>query len=145
MIACVGQTPPQVWQSVQSVVRVVKSGLIASNGQISTHLLQWMQLDSTLRSLTRNRLPSEKTAPLGQTYLHQKRGRSRPRPRTARNSAIDRTCPAFIGGTWCQPRIRPVWNGAITKSKPRVITGIAATKPVTSTPQSAATSDPSRR
>ncbi len=47
-MACVGQTPPQVWHSVQSVTRVVKSGLMASKGQISTHLLQWIQLDSTL-------------------------------------------------------------------------------------------------
>ena len=68
-MACVGQTPPQVWQNVQSVTRVVKSGLMASNGQISTHLLQLMQVDSTLRSLTRSKLPSENTAPLGQMRL----------------------------------------------------------------------------
>ena len=104
LIACVGQTPPQVWQSVQSVVRVVKSGLIASNGQISTHLLQLMQVSSTFRSLTRNRLPSENTAPLGQTYLHQNRGLKKPRPSTAKNSTIETKCPAFSGGTLCQPR-----------------------------------------
>src|SRR5688572_22560190 len=57
LIACVGQTPPHVWQSVQSLVRVVKSGLIASNGQISTHLLQLMQDDSTFRSVARKRFP----------------------------------------------------------------------------------------
>src|SRR5690349_2709434 len=67
LIACVGQTPPQVWQSVQSGVRVVKSALIASNGQISMHLLQLMQLDSTLRSETRPTLKTENTAPDGQT------------------------------------------------------------------------------
>jgi hypothetical protein len=72
------------------VTRVVKSALIASNGQISTHLLQWMQLDSTFRSLKRNRFPSEKTAPLGQTYLHQKRGFKKPNPKTAANNASDR-------------------------------------------------------
>src|SRR5690606_23694170 len=90
LIACVGQTPPHVWQSVQSLVRVVKSGLIASNGQISTHLLQWIQLDSTFRSLIRNRFPTENTAPLGQTYLHQNRGLKNPNPNTARNSRTDR-------------------------------------------------------
>ena len=52
LMDCVGQTPPQVWQSVQSVTRVVKSGLIASKGQIWTHLLQLMHESSTLRSLT---------------------------------------------------------------------------------------------
>ena len=74
---------------VQSVVRVVKSGLIASNGQISTHLLQLMQVFSTFRSLTRNRLPIEKTAPLGQTYLHQNRGFRKPSASTAKNSAME--------------------------------------------------------
>src|SRR6188474_117767 len=103
-MAFVGQTPPQVWQSVQSAVRVVKSALMASNGQISTHLLQLMQLDSTFRSLTRNRLPSENTAPLGQTYLHQNRGLKNPSPNTTKNKAIDRKWPAFMGGTLCQPR-----------------------------------------
>jgi hypothetical protein len=49
-----------------------------------------MQLDSTFRSLKRNRFPSEKTAPLGQTYLHQKRGFKKPNPKTAANNASDR-------------------------------------------------------
>src|SRR5262249_13660359 len=89
LIASVGQTPPQVWQSVQSVVRVVKSGLMASKGQISTHLLQWMQDDSTLRSLMRNRLPSENRAPLGHTYLHQKRGFQSPMASTATKRMIE--------------------------------------------------------
>ena len=66
-MACVGQTPAHVWHNVQSDVLVVKSSLMASNGQISMHLLQWMQVSSTFRSETRNRLPSEKTALLGQT------------------------------------------------------------------------------
>src|SRR6185503_16602380 len=88
LIACVGQTPPQDWQRVQSAVRVVKSALIASNGQISTHLLQWMQVDSTFRSDARKKLKTEKTAPEGQTYRHQKRLRSSPKPSTPRKSAI---------------------------------------------------------
>src|SRR4030095_2699215 len=104
LIAWVGHTPPQLWQRVQSVVRVVKSGLMASNGQISTHLLQWMQDASTFRSLTRSRLPRENTAPLGQTYLHQNRGFHSPINRTAKKRTIDTTCPALTGGTLCQPR-----------------------------------------
>src|SRR5262245_61022361 len=127
LMACVGQTPPQVWQSVQSVVRVVKSGLIASNGQISTHLLQLMQVSSTFRSLTRNRLPSEKTAPLGQTYLHQNRGRKMPSPSTTPNSASERKWPAFRGGTLCQPRAQATCSGSNRNRSPRVTTGIAAT------------------
>src|SRR5688572_21736458 len=103
-MAWTGQTPPQVWQRVQSVTRVVKSGLMASNGQISTHLLQLMQVSSTLRSVRRNRLPSENTAPLGQTYLHQNRGLKNPRPSTAKKSAIENQCPAFSGGIKCHPR-----------------------------------------
>src|SRR6201747_2388692 len=67
LMACTGQPPPQVWHSVQSAVRVVKSGLIASKGQISTHLLHLMQLDSTLRSPTRQKLKTENTAPDGHT------------------------------------------------------------------------------
>src|SRR5687768_16769029 len=126
-MACVGQTPPHVWQSVQSVVRVVKSGLMASKGQISTHLLQLMQLDSTFRSVTRNRLPSENTAPLGQTYLHQNRGFKKPRPSTPRNKASEKMWPAFIGGTSRHSRSAPLCTGSPRKSSPRVITGIAAT------------------
>ncbi len=127
LIACVGHTPPQVWQSVQSVTRVVKSGLIASNGQISTHLLQWMQVDSTLRSVTRNRFPSENTAPLGQTYLHQNRGRRKPRPRTTKNRAIETTCPPRSAGPDASRAMRPSAAVRPRNNNPRVITGIAAT------------------
>jgi hypothetical protein len=42
--------------------------------------MQFMQVSSTFRSLTRNKLPIENTAPLGQTYLHQNRGRKKPSP-----------------------------------------------------------------
>ena len=74
---------------MQSAVRVEKSASIASNGQISTHLPQAMHVASTFRSVSRSRLPHENTAPDGQTYLHQNRGRSMPSSKTARNRAID--------------------------------------------------------
>ena len=88
-MAPTGHTPPQVWQKVQSAVRVVKSSSIASNGQISTHLPQAMHVAATFRSVSRSRLAHEKTAPDGQTYLHQNRGRSTPSSKTARNRPID--------------------------------------------------------
>src|SRR5688572_20971495 len=141
-MACTGQTPPHVWQSVQSVVRVVKSGLMASNGQISTHLLQWMQDDSTFRSVTRNRLPRENIAPLGQTYLHQNRGFHSPISSTTKKRTIDTICPASIGGTLCHPRAMPSCAGLSVNRSPRVITGIAATNPLNSTPNIAATRTP---
>ena len=63
LMASVWQTRPHVWHRVQSVTLVVKSGLIASNGQISTHLLQLMQVDSTFRLVTRKRFPRDKDSP----------------------------------------------------------------------------------
>src|SRR6056297_1937936 len=130
---------------VQSVTRVVKSGLVASNGQISTHLLQWIQLDSTFRSVARNRLPIEKTAPLGQTYLHQNRGFKKPNNKINRNSAMETMCPQLKAGTKCHPRIVPLCIGSPINNRARVITGIAATKPESSTPSTAATRTPASK
>ena len=138
LIECVGQTPPQVWQSVQSSVRVVKSALMASNGQTSTHLLHLMQEDSTFRSVERKRFPSEKTAPEGQTYWHQNRRRKSPRKRIPRKSTIETIWPQFQGGTWYHPRSALIWNGFTRKSMARVTIGMAATNPVRSTPKIAA-------
>ena len=98
-IAPTGQTPPHVWQKVQSAPRVPKSLRMASNGQISTHRPQATQFGRTLRLVRRTRLATEKSAPLGQTYLHQNRRFTRPRPKMPANSPSDRNCPPFMGGT----------------------------------------------
>ena len=80
---------------------VPPTGLVAvgQNAAGKSSLLEAVRMLSTLRSLTRNRLPTEKTAPLGQTYLHQNRGFNRPSASTAKNSTIETICPAVTGGT----------------------------------------------
>src|SRR5262245_732998 len=118
---------------------------MASNGQISTHLLQEMQEVSTLRSVVRKKLPSEKSAPLGQTYWHQKRRRNTPRKRMARKSRTEMICPALKPVFKYQPLVTPSSSGLTRKRKARVITGIAATKPVSKRPKMEETRHPARR
>jgi hypothetical protein len=127
--------PGQLWQRVQSA-GACGSLAFWSKGQISTHLLQLMQLDSTFRSVARNRFPIEKSAPDGQTYWHQKRRRKRPRPSTPAKRPRETACPQFHEGIWYQPRSTPCSTGVTMKSIARVMTGIAATKPVSRTPNS---------
>src|SRR4026208_823169 len=117
---------------------------MASNGHISTHLLHEMQEVSTLRSVTRKRLPREKIAPLGQTYWHQNRRRKTPRKRMPRKSRMETTCPALNPVFRYQPLVTPNSSGLTRKRKALVTTGMAATNPVSKTPPSAATKQPTR-
>src|SRR6185436_1141564 len=118
---------------------------MASNGQISTHLLQEIQEVSTFRSVVRKKLPNEKIAPLGQTYWHQKRRRNRPRSKMARKSKIETTWPGLNPVFRYQPLVNPNSSGLTRKRKARVITGIAATKPVSSRPKTDAMRHPANR
>src|SRR5678816_4603136 len=99
---------------------------MASNGQISTHLLQEIQDVSTFRSVVRKKFPSEKIAPLGQTYWHQKRRRKIPRNRMIRNRRIETTWPALNPVIRYQPLLNPSSSGLTMNRNARVITGIAA-------------------
>ena len=120
---------------MQSAVRVVKSGLIASKGQIAVHLPQSMQLVSTLRWVTRSTLASEKTAPVGQRYLHQNRLPKKPRREGAEEQSDREVLPRIHGRDEVEAvHERPSAAGARVNSNPRVSTGMAAKKPESSTP-----------
>src|SRR6185503_16453788 len=110
---------------------------MASTGQISTHLLQEMQEASTFRSVVRKKFPSEKSAPLGQTYWHQKRRRKKPRQRIRTNSRIETMWPELKPVFRYQPLVTPSSTGLTTERNARVITGMAATNPVINTPKAA--------
>src|ERR1051325_459810 len=117
---------------------------MASNGQISTHLLQEIQEVSTFRSVVRKKLPSEKSAPLGQTYWHQNRRRNTPRKRMTRKSRIETIWPALKPVFRYQPLVTPSSSGFTKKRNARVTTGMAATKPVSRTPKTDAMRQPAR-
>jgi hypothetical protein len=117
---------------------------MASNGQISTHLLQEIQEVSTFLSVVRKRLPREKTAPLGQTYWHQNRRRNTPRNRIPKKSRTETKCPALNPVLRYHPLANPNSTGLTRKRNALVTTGMAATNPVNKTPPSAATRQPRR-
>src|SRR4030095_5284243 len=118
---------------------------MASNGQISTHLLQEIQDVSTSRSVVRKKFPSEKRAPLGPTYWHQDRRRKIPRNKMSRNRRIEMTWPALKPVFRYQPLVNPSSSGLTMKRNARVMTGIAATKPVNKIPKIDEMRHPTRR
>ena len=144
-IAPAGQTPPQVWQNVQSRARELKSSFIASNGQIARHLSHYAHVLLTFLSMSLNRFIKEKTAPVGQRYLHQNRLRSSPSDKTRMNRAAEKMWAAARGGTMYQPRETPITRGVKMCCIARVISGIGAKKPANITPHAELTSRPASR
>ena len=82
----------------------------------------------------------ENTAPVGQTYLHQNRGRSTPSSKNAKEQADRHVVPRADRRHLVPAAHRAGLSGASRNAMPRVTTGIAATKPVISTPRSELTS-----
>jgi len=133
-MASFGQTPRHVWQVAQSRSRLVKSARIASNGQLFAQVQQSAQEESIFWPVSRSALASDRSAPVGQTNLHQKRALRSPSEKTATRMPTA-TCDVHgIGRSISQCLRAPSSSAPTVSLRPRFRSGIGAKYPASITP-----------